>query len=270
MRSRPAAASRRRPSASCPDCSSGPGPRRPVRSPASTPCWSRATTSTTRRRHRPLDRRRPPRAQPRAGQRRPLPLDRRAGVGLPGRPVGDRAWPSSALAAEVRRLLSVHERARDLIEVGAYAPGNDAGLDRAVALAPALEQFRRQDLHEAMSGRPVVGPARRPGRGRGRNSGRGRRSAVGDVRSPGDRPRASARRSEGGPLDPGLGGEPGFGSPIGQPNRLGQMPPTAPAGPGSPLGATTGRPVIGRPGSMTDPPMRVPTPADSPLARAER
>ena len=53
------------------------------------------------------------------------------------------------LAAETRRLLSVHERARDLIEVGAYAPGNDAGLDRAVALAPALEQFRRQDLHVA-------------------------------------------------------------------------------------------------------------------------
>lgn len=53
-----------------------------------------------------------------------------------------------ALAGEVRRLLSVHERARDLIEVGAYAPGNDAGLDRAVALAPAIEQFRRQGLHE--------------------------------------------------------------------------------------------------------------------------
>ncbi len=52
------------------------------------------------------------------------------------------------LAAETRRLLAVHDRARDLIEVGAYAPGNDAGLDRAVALAPALEQFRRQGLHE--------------------------------------------------------------------------------------------------------------------------
>ncbi len=52
------------------------------------------------------------------------------------------------LAAEVRRLLAVHDRARDLIEVGAYAPGNDHELDRAVALAPALEQFRRQDLNE--------------------------------------------------------------------------------------------------------------------------
>jgi flagellum-specific ATP synthase len=52
------------------------------------------------------------------------------------------------LAAEVRRLLSIHERARDLIEVGAYAPGNDPELDRAVALAPTLERFRRQDLHD--------------------------------------------------------------------------------------------------------------------------
>jgi len=57
-----------------------------------------------------------------------------------------------ALAAEVRRLLSIHERARDLIEVGAYAPGNDPELDRAVALAPALEAFRRQDLHELCPG----------------------------------------------------------------------------------------------------------------------
>lgn len=53
------------------------------------------------------------------------------------------------LAAEARRLLAVHERARDLIEVGAYAPGNDASLDRAVALAPNLELFRRQHLHDA-------------------------------------------------------------------------------------------------------------------------
>ena len=52
------------------------------------------------------------------------------------------------LAAEVRRLLAVHDRARDLIEVGAYAPGHDPELDRAVALAPALERFRRQDLNE--------------------------------------------------------------------------------------------------------------------------
>jgi flagellum-specific ATP synthase len=52
------------------------------------------------------------------------------------------------IAARARRLLAVYERARDLIEVGAYSPGGDVELDRAVALAPLLEDFRRQGLHD--------------------------------------------------------------------------------------------------------------------------
>lgn len=54
-----------------------------------------------------------------------------------------------ALTAIARRMLAVHERARDLIELGAYNPGNDEELDHAVALSGGLEMFRRQDLHEA-------------------------------------------------------------------------------------------------------------------------
>ena len=53
-----------------------------------------------------------------------------------------------ALAARARRLLSVHDRARDLIEVGAYSPGADPELDVAVALHPHLEAFLRQDLYD--------------------------------------------------------------------------------------------------------------------------
>ncbi|MGF1595943.1 MAG: FliI/YscN family ATPase [Acidimicrobiales bacterium] len=53
-----------------------------------------------------------------------------------------------ALALDARRLLAVHERARDLIEVGAYAPGHDPELDRAVALHAALGEFTRQSLHD--------------------------------------------------------------------------------------------------------------------------
>lgn len=53
------------------------------------------------------------------------------------------------LAAQARRLLSVHQRARDLIEVGAYSPGNDPELDRAVVLAPLLDNFRRQGMDES-------------------------------------------------------------------------------------------------------------------------
>lgn len=54
-----------------------------------------------------------------------------------------------ALASITRRYLSVYDRARDLIEVGAYRAGNDEELDLAVALAPSLEEFARQDLHES-------------------------------------------------------------------------------------------------------------------------
>jgi flagellum-specific ATP synthase len=52
------------------------------------------------------------------------------------------------LAAEARRLLATYDRARDLIEIGAYAPGLDAELDRAVAIHPKLAELRRQPLHE--------------------------------------------------------------------------------------------------------------------------
>ncbi len=56
-----------------------------------------------------------------------------------------------ALVGVARRMMAVHERARDLIEVGAYSPGHDDELDLAVALAPHLDAFRQQDLSEACS-----------------------------------------------------------------------------------------------------------------------
>jgi flagellum-specific ATP synthase len=49
-----------------------------------------------------------------------------------------------AAAARFRRLSSLIEDNRDLVLMGAYAPGADAELDRALALAPALEAFRAQ------------------------------------------------------------------------------------------------------------------------------
>ncbi len=53
-----------------------------------------------------------------------------------------------ALAAQARRLLATYDRARDLIEIGAYATGADAEIDRAVALHGQLDDFTRQPLHE--------------------------------------------------------------------------------------------------------------------------
>ncbi len=48
-----------------------------------------------------------------------------------------------------RRQLSLYNRNRDLLSVGAYQPGADPRLDRAVAVFPALESFLQQDMREA-------------------------------------------------------------------------------------------------------------------------
>lgn len=49
-----------------------------------------------------------------------------------------------AAAARFRRLSALIEDNRDLVLMGAYAPGSDAELDAALALAPRLEAFRQQ------------------------------------------------------------------------------------------------------------------------------
>ena len=48
------------------------------------------------------------------------------------------------LAAQTRQLLAAHRDARELIEVGAYAMGSDADVDRAIALNGAITAFLRQ------------------------------------------------------------------------------------------------------------------------------
>jgi flagellum-specific ATP synthase len=51
-------------------------------------------------------------------------------------------------AQRLRRLLAVYTAHQDLLRVGAYQPGSDPELDRAVAVLPALEQFLRQQRDE--------------------------------------------------------------------------------------------------------------------------
>lgn len=48
-----------------------------------------------------------------------------------------------------KQLFSRYQRSRDLIAVGAYAPGSDAQLDQAIAAYPALEAYLHQDINEA-------------------------------------------------------------------------------------------------------------------------
>ncbi len=50
-----------------------------------------------------------------------------------------------AAAAAVRRQLAIHDEHRELLAVGAYKPGSDRALDRAIARMPAIEAFLRQD-----------------------------------------------------------------------------------------------------------------------------
>ncbi len=49
-------------------------------------------------------------------------------------------------ANRLRRLWSLYQQSRDLIQVGAYAAGSDAELDQAIRLRPTLEAFLRQDM----------------------------------------------------------------------------------------------------------------------------
>ncbi len=49
---------------------------------------------------------------------------------------------------QFKQLYSRYQRARDLLAVGAYVPGSDAVLDRAIAIYPQLENFLQQSIPE--------------------------------------------------------------------------------------------------------------------------
>lgn len=53
-----------------------------------------------------------------------------------------------AMATELRRLLAAYAECRDLIEIGAYRPGSNPTVDRAIALKGAIETFLRQPMDE--------------------------------------------------------------------------------------------------------------------------
>jgi flagellum-specific ATP synthase len=53
-------------------------------------------------------------------------------------------------ANKFRRLWSLYQQNRDLIQVGAYVAGTNPELDEAIRLRPALESFLRQDMHEGV------------------------------------------------------------------------------------------------------------------------
>jgi flagellum-specific ATP synthase len=53
------------------------------------------------------------------------------------------------LARRFRAVYSKYERARDLIQLGAYVQGSDSVLDEAIALRSGMDRFLQQDIHES-------------------------------------------------------------------------------------------------------------------------
>jgi flagellum-specific ATP synthase len=51
-------------------------------------------------------------------------------------------------AALLRRLMAVYARSEDLVRIGAYKPGSDPDLDRALQARGAMRAFMTQDAHE--------------------------------------------------------------------------------------------------------------------------
>lgn len=49
-------------------------------------------------------------------------------------------------AIALRQLLAAHRDAKDLIEIGAYVPGSNPVVDRAISLEPMVNGFLRQDI----------------------------------------------------------------------------------------------------------------------------
>ena len=61
-----------------------------------------------------------------------------------------------AQASTVRRLLAAHARSEDLIRIGAYKPGTDEDLDRAVRAMPLMRGFLEQQSGECVKMRECI------------------------------------------------------------------------------------------------------------------
>jgi flagellum-specific ATP synthase len=54
-------------------------------------------------------------------------------------------------AALLRKLMAVYARSEDLVRIGAYKPGSDPDLDRALRARSAMRTFMTQDAHEQVN-----------------------------------------------------------------------------------------------------------------------
>jgi len=56
-----------------------------------------------------------------------------------------------AASTELRRLMAAHRDARDLLDIGAYVPGSNPVVDRAVALQEPIRGFLTQDIEDTVA-----------------------------------------------------------------------------------------------------------------------
>lgn len=54
-------------------------------------------------------------------------------------------------AREIREILATYREAEDMINIGAYAPGSNPGIDRAIALIERINDYLRQDMADSTS-----------------------------------------------------------------------------------------------------------------------
>jgi FliI/YscN family ATPase len=54
-------------------------------------------------------------------------------------------------AAQARKHLATYEKARDLINIGAYVPGSDPDIDSAMKVMPSMNAFLQQGMHDVTS-----------------------------------------------------------------------------------------------------------------------
>jgi flagellum-specific ATP synthase len=64
------------------------------------------------------------------------------------------------LAAELRSLLAAHRDARDLVDIGAYVPGSNALVDRALHLEGDIDRFLRQPIDQVTTAPDAWGALR--------------------------------------------------------------------------------------------------------------
>ena len=100
------------------------------------------------RRRRARHPRRPHRPLARARRGRPLSGDRHRALGVAGDDQRRRARTHLEAARRFRQLHARHQKARDLIQLGAYAPGHDAELDLAVRLHEPMTRLLQQNMDE--------------------------------------------------------------------------------------------------------------------------